>query len=156
MGVFLKLFRDEDVQEIMELAFRVSDENSDGELTFCEFCVLVYRLSERCGHDEKCKFMYKMFSQDDTPLKDSIVGNKEITKESLTAIVKSTLKTKGVTDQGLIDRSVDDAITKLSKERPGVITFEEFQKEAERNPHSLQWLRIDVERVLAIVVDDGD
>ena len=96
--------------------------------------------------------MYKIFSQDDTP-GDSI-AYKEITKESLGAIVQAALRVRGITDQELVDRSVNDAMTKLSRENPGYITFKEFDMEAERNPHILEWLKIDVERVISIVCDE--
>ena len=142
-GELIKLFDDDmDLQEIMQCVFRIADENSNGRLSFKEFVMLVFYLSEKCDDAQKAKFIYKVLANDVEKT------GEEITADKLRVAVEKTLRIKGISDDELIDRSVADAMQKLSKTKPGCITLEEFCAEAERNRHILDWLKIDIDRVI--------
>lgn len=132
------LFKD---TTFLDRIFRVVDKNDDNKISFAEYVECLSILSNKASKEDKLKFSFKIYDFD---------GDGFISSTDLRAVMAATLREHGIViTRPDIDFVVEKTMTEVNPKSENMISFEEYKKVVEGNPHMLAQLTINISSILA-------
>ena len=118
--------------------FSAFNTSNSGEISFREFVFGLSSICPRASTKEKAKFVFSMFDID---------KNGFIDKRELSEVLDFSLGANSAIrlPQSQLDKIVETTLRKMDKDNDGMISFEEFEAEANRDPSILSCVTLSID-----------
>ena len=120
------------------LIFSAFDTSGTNHISFTDFVQGLSSICPRASTKEKAKFVFNMFDMD----KNGVIDKNELQKLlDISLGANSLIKLP----QSYLDKIIDNTFAKMDHNNDGMITLEDFEKEANQDPSVLSCLSFSID-----------